>query len=88
MPKRIFSYLNYLSKKAMLCVCAGGEIVAFQRYVRAHLGVHGVFVHPALVLPPRLSIMGEVPGVCVVFGAQLLFPVAICAADAIAAASD
>jgi hypothetical protein len=29
--------------------------VAFQRYVRAHLGVHGVFAPPALVLgPPRV----------------------------------
>ena len=29
--------------------------MAFQRYVRAHLGVHGVFAHPALVLgPPRV----------------------------------
>jgi len=34
---------------------------------------------------PRVSITDEVPGVCVVFGARLLFPVAICAADAIAA---
>ena len=59
--------------------------MAFQRYVRAHLGVHGVFAPPRLGLGPRMTIMDEVPGVCVVFGARLLFPVAICAADAIAA---
>ena len=63
--------------------------MAFQRYVRAHLGVHGVFAPPPpWSWAPRVTIMDEVPGVCVVFGARLLFPVAICAADAIAAASD